>query len=103
MLVTFFKTVFLVMVLGVLHGLVFLPVVLVLFVRNTCAAQQNSPTVCHDAGVVRVRAHTQSVITRLQPHLTRSKKRKLSERPIEHLPVPAVPNGIVGMVELVGC
>jgi len=58
MLVTFFKTVFLVMVLGVLHGLVFLPVVLVLFVRNTCAAQQNSnSTVYNNAAVVRVHMH----------------------------------------------
>lgn len=34
MIVTFFKTVFLAISLGLLHGLVFLPVTLSLFVRN---------------------------------------------------------------------
>uniref|UniRef100_A0A914N234 SSD domain-containing protein n=1 Tax=Meloidogyne incognita TaxID=6306 RepID=A0A914N234_MELIC len=36
MIVTFFKTVFLAITLGLLHGLVFLPVALVLFVRGCC-------------------------------------------------------------------
>lgn len=36
MIVTFFKTVFLAISLGLLHGLVFLPVTLSLFVRGAC-------------------------------------------------------------------
>lgn len=38
MIVTFFKTVFLAIALGLLHGLVFLPVILALFVRGFCTA-----------------------------------------------------------------
>lgn len=38
MIVTFFKTVFLAISLGLLHGLVFLPVALSLFVRGSCIA-----------------------------------------------------------------
>lgn len=38
MIVTFFKTVFLSISLGLLHGLVFLPVALSLFVRGSCIA-----------------------------------------------------------------
>jgi len=38
MIVTFFKTVFLAISIGLLHGLVFLPVTLVLFVRGACAS-----------------------------------------------------------------
>lgn len=36
MIVTFFKTVFLAITFGLLHGLVFLPVTLSLFVRGSC-------------------------------------------------------------------
>jgi predicted RND superfamily exporter protein len=38
MIVTFFKTVFLAITLGLLHGLVFLPVTLAIFVRGFCSA-----------------------------------------------------------------
>ena len=38
MIVTFFKTVFLAISFGLLHGIVFLPVTLVLFVRGACTA-----------------------------------------------------------------
>ena len=40
MIVTFFKTVFLVIVLGLIHGLVFLPVFLSLFVRGACVTSR---------------------------------------------------------------
>ena len=36
MIVTFFKTVFLVILFGLIHGLIFLPVLLSLFVRGPC-------------------------------------------------------------------
>lgn len=36
MIVTFFKTVFLVIIIGLMHGLIFLPVLLSLFVRGPC-------------------------------------------------------------------
>ena len=42
MIVTFFKTVFLVIVIGALHGLVFLPVMLSLFVRGFCVIGQKA-------------------------------------------------------------
>uniref|UniRef100_A0A915ES32 Uncharacterized protein n=1 Tax=Ditylenchus dipsaci TaxID=166011 RepID=A0A915ES32_9BILA len=41
MIVTFFKTVFLAISLGLLHGLVFLPVVLSLFMRGSCIAESS--------------------------------------------------------------
>lgn len=41
MVVAFFKTVFLVIVLAVLHGLVFLPVLLSIFVPKRCGGQRN--------------------------------------------------------------
>ncbi|CAD5206645.1 unnamed protein product [Bursaphelenchus okinawaensis] len=41
MIVTFFKTVFLAISLGLLHGLVFLPVTLSMFVRESCMTQQH--------------------------------------------------------------
>lgn len=42
MIVTFFKTVFLAITLGLLHGLVFLPVTLAVFVRGCCAVSMDS-------------------------------------------------------------
>ena len=42
MIVTFFKTVFLSITIGLLHGLVFLPVTLSLCVRGFCAVSMNS-------------------------------------------------------------
>jgi hypothetical protein len=39
MIVTFFKTVFLAITLGLLHGIVFLPIALSLFVRGCCMAE----------------------------------------------------------------
>ncbi|KHN86876.1 Patched domain-containing protein 3 [Toxocara canis] len=47
MIVTFFKTVFLSIVLGLLHGLVFLPVMLSLFVRGSCIAGSSNRKI-HD-------------------------------------------------------
>lgn len=40
MIVTFFKTVFLAIALGLLHGLVFLPVTLSFFVRDSCMTKR---------------------------------------------------------------
>lgn len=47
MIVTFFKTVFLSIALGLLHGLVFLPVMLSLFVRGCCIVGSSSHKI-HD-------------------------------------------------------
>jgi multidrug efflux pump subunit AcrB len=40
MIITFFKTVFLAIVLGLLHGLIFLPVALSLFVRSKASDEE---------------------------------------------------------------
>lgn len=43
MIVTFFKTVFLAITIGLLHGLIFLPVTLSLFVRGSCISGTPEP------------------------------------------------------------
>lgn len=69
MIVTFFKTVFLSISLGLLHGLVFLPVTLSLFVRGSCIADPPPKKSFHE-----------SVFTTLEMKQSKEKVKK----PIKH-------------------
>ncbi len=86
MIVTFFKTVFLVIAIGAIHGLIFLPVLLSIFVRGTCIGRKK-PMVKTDKVHPRKDEPTNYVIRERQKQQTRTESPATSEETEDAYPI----------------